>query len=358
VADANTKDVTNPTARVNHRPGAEGFCFMNGITLVTGATGFVGSAIARALLARGERVRVLARPGSNRSNLAGLEVEIAEGRLEDSSSLSRALTGCARLYHAAADYRLWVPDEAAMLRANVEGTRALMQAAQAAGLERIVYTSSVATLGHLESGVVDEAVPSDLADMVGPYKRSKFLAEAEVRRMAAETGLPVVIVNPSTPIGPGDVKPTPTGRMIVEAASGRMPAYLDTGLNLVHVEDVAQGHLLAMERGRIGERYILGGDNLPLSEILTRIAGLTGRRPPKVRLPRLPLFPLAFGAELWARFRGGEPFLTCDGLKMARWRMYFSSAKAETDLGYQHRPAEQALADAVAWFQAQGQVTQ
>jgi len=329
---------------------------MNGMTLVTGATGFVGSAIARALLARGERVRVLARPGSNRGNLTGLAVEVAEGRLEDADSLARALAGCTRLYHAAADYRLWVPDEAAMLRANVEGTRALMLAAQAQGVERIVYTSSVATLGHVEHGAADETTPSGLADMVGPYKRSKFLAEAEVRRMAVESGLPVVIASPSTPIGPGDVKPTPTGRMIVEAANGRMPAYLDTGLNLVHVEDVAQGHLLAMERGRIGERYILGGDNLPLSEILARIAGLTGRRPPKVQLPRLPLFPLALGAEWWARLAGGEPFLTCDGLRMARWRMYFSSAKAEAELGYRHRSADQALADAVAWFRAQGQV--
>ena len=329
---------------------------MNGITLVTGATGFVGSAIVRALLARGERVRVLARPASDRSNLTGLSVEIAEGSLEDQASLARAVAGCARLYHAAADYRLWVPDEAAMLRANVEGTRALMQAAQAAGLERIVYTSSVATLGHVEHGAADEETPSGLAEMIGPYKKSKFLAEAVVRRMADESGLPVVIVNPSTPIGPGDIKPTPTGRTIVEAANGRMPAYLDTGLNLVHVADVAEGHLLAMERGRIGQRYILGGDNLPLSEILGRIAILTGRKPPTVRLPRLPLFPLAVGAELWARFGGGEPFLTVDGLRMARWRMYFSSAKAEAELGYRHRPADQALADAVEWFRAQGRV--
>jgi dihydroflavonol-4-reductase len=357
VADANTKDVTNhPNDRAEHRSGAMDCLRMNSICLVTGATGFVGSAIVRALIARGQAVRVLARPGSDRRNLAGLDVELAEGSLEDAASLRRAVAGCDRLYHAAADYRLWVPDEAAMMRANVDGTRALMQAALAEGVGRIVYTSSVATLGHAPGGVSDETTPSTVADMVGPYKRSKFLAEAEVRRMAAEEALPVVIVNPSTPIGPGDVKPTPTGRMIVEAASGRMPAYIDTGLNLVHVEDVAQGHLLAMDKGRIGERYILGGEDLPLAEILARIARLTGRRPPSVRLPRLPLFPLAVAAEAWSRLTGAEPFVTVDGLRMARWRMFFSSAKAEAELGYRHRPADLALADAVAWFRANGQV--
>ena len=225
---------------------------MGGTYLVTGATGFVGAAIVRALLDRGDRVRVLARPNSDRRNVQHLQVEVAEGRLEDADSLRRALAGCTRLIHTAADYRIWVPDPAAMMTANVEGTRALMQAALAVGIERVVYTSSVATLGHVEGGVADEDTPSILGDKVGPYKQSKFLAEEVVRRMAAEDSLPVVIVNPSTPVGPGDVKPTPTGRMIVEAASGRMPAYVDTGLNVVHVEDVAQGHLLAMEKGRIG----------------------------------------------------------------------------------------------------------
>ena len=251
---------------------------MQGKYLVTGATGFVGSAIVRALLARGDKVRVLARPDSNRHNVANLQVEVVEGRLEDEASLRKAIHGCTRLIHTAADYRIWVPDPAAMMRANVEGTRTLMRAALAEKVERVVYTSSVATLGHVEGGSADEDTPSVIDDKVGPYKQSKFLAEEVVRRMAAEDGLPAVIVNPSTPVGPGDVKPTPTGRMIVEAACGRMPAYVDTGLNIVHVEDVAEGHLLAMEKGRIGERYILGGDNLSLADILAEIARLTDRK--------------------------------------------------------------------------------
>lgn len=325
--------------------------------LVTGATGFVGSAIVRALLACGDDVRVLARPNSNRHNVASLKVEVVEGRLEDEASLRRAMHGCSRLIHTAADYRIWVPDPAAMMAANVEGTRALMRAALAEKVERIVYTSSVATLGHVEGGSADEDTPSALDDKVGPYKQSKFLAEEVVRRMVAEDGLPAVIVNPSTPVGPGDVKPTPTGRMIVEAASGRMPAYVDTGLNIVHVEDVAEGHLLAMEKGRIGERYILGGDNMSLADILAEIARITGGRPPLMKLPRAPLYPLAFCAELWARLAGGEPFVTIDGLKMSRWHMFFSSAKAERELGYRHRSAHEALKAAVEWFQSTGEVS-
>jgi dihydroflavonol-4-reductase len=322
--------------------------------LVTGATGFVGSAVVRALLAEGQPVRVLARPGSDRRNLTDLPVEVVEGSLEDTASLGRAVAGCRALFHVAADYRLWVPDPAAMMRANVDGSRALMRAALAAGVERVVYTSSVATLGHVDSGISDEETPSALADMVGPYKQSKFLAEAEIRRMIAEEGLPAVIVNPSTPVGPRDVKPTPTGRMIVEAAAGRMPAYVDTGLNIVHVDDVAAGHLLAFAKGKVGERYILGGDNLTLAAILGRIAVMVGRRPPLVKLPRAPLFPLAVVAELWARLTGAEPFVTVDGLRMARWHMFFTSAKAERDLGYRHRPAGDALEDAVAWFRQAG----
>jgi len=310
----------------------------------------------RALLARGDSVRVLARPRSNRHNIANLKVEVVEGRLEDEASLRKAIHGCTRLIHTAADYRIWVPDPAVMMRANVEGTRALMRAALAEKVERVVYTSSVATLGHVEGGIADEDTPSVLADKVGPYKQSKFLAEELVRRMAAEDGLPVVIVNPSTPVGPGDVKPTPTGRMIVEAASGRMPAYVDTGLNIVHVEDVAQGHLLAMEKGRIGERYILGGDNRSLADILAGIARLTGRKPPRIKLPRAPLYPLAVAAELWARLSGHEPFVTVDGLKMSRWHMFFSSAKAERELGYHHRSADEALNAAVEWFRSTGDV--
>ena len=235
-----------------------------GLCLVTGATGFLGSAVARALLRAGQEVRVLARPTSDRRNLADLSVEIAVGAMEDTASLARAIAGCRYLFHVAADYRLWVPDPAAMYRANVDGTRELMRAALAAGVERIVYTSSVATLGIVAGGSADEITPSRLGDMIGPYKRSKFLAEEAVRGMIAEHGLPAVIVNPSTPIGPRDVKPTPTGRLILEAAKGHMPGYVDTGLNVVHVDDVADGELLAAEKGRIGERYILGGENMSL----------------------------------------------------------------------------------------------
>ena len=322
--------------------------------LVTGATGFVGAAVARALLARGRRVRVLARRGGNRRNLAGLDLEVAEGSLEDPTSLTAAVAGCGALYHVAADYRLWVRDPQAMFRANVDGTRALMEAAIAAGVERVVYTSSVATLGIIPGGTpADEITPSQYADMIGPYKQSKFLAEAEVRHLIQSRGLPAVIVNPSTPIGPRDIKPTPTGRMIVEAASGRMPVFVDTGLNLVHVEDVAAGHLLAEERGKVGERYILGGENLSLAEILRRVAALTGGRPPRMRLPISAVWPVAAAAEFWGRRSGKEPMVTFDGLRMARKKMFFSAAKAERELGFRARPVDQALADAIDWFRAE-----
>jgi dihydroflavonol-4-reductase len=323
--------------------------------LVTGATGFVGAAVARALVGRGRRVRVLVRPASDRSNLQNLAVERREGMLEDAASLGAALAGCGALYHVAANYRLWVPRPAAMYRANVEGTRSIMRAALAHGVERVVYTSSVAVLGLSPDGAPsDESTPSELADMIGPYKRSKFMAEQLVREMVANEGLPAVIVNPSTPVGPGDVKPTPTGRLIVEAASGRMPAFVDTGLNIVHVDDVAAGHLLAEERGRVGERYILGAENLTLAEILERIARLTGRRPPFLRLPVSPLMPIAFAAEAIARLTGREPFVTRDGLRLARKTMFFSSEKAVRELDYAPRPADLALTDAVAWFRRHG----
>jgi len=319
--------------------------------LVTGASGFVGSAVARALLAAGRTVRVLVRASSDRRNIADLDVEVRHGSLEDHESFDAALAGCGALFHVAADYRLWVRDPAAMYAANVDGTRALMIAALAAGVPRIVYTSSVATIGLANNGAVaDETTASTLDDMIGPYKRSKFLAERAVDALIRERGLPAVIVNPSTPIGPRDVKPTPTGRLIVEAASGRMPAFVDTGLNLVHVDDVAKGHLLAEERGRVGERYILGGENLTLAEILRRIAEIAGRKPPMVKLPIAALWPVAFAAEVVARGTGREPFVTLDGLRMARKKMFFSSAKAARDLGYAARPAEAALKDAVAWF--------
>ncbi|HEX9569238.1 MAG TPA: hopanoid-associated sugar epimerase [Rhodospirillales bacterium] len=323
--------------------------------LITGATGFVGSAVLRRLLAAGHRVRALARPASDRRNLEGLAVEVAEGDLLEPSSLRPALEGCSGLFHVAADYRLWAPDPGPMFRANVDGTRMLLLAARDARVERIVYTSSVAALGVLPGdAVADEKTPVTFADMIGPYKQSKFLAEAAVRKLIEDEGLPVVIVNPSTPIGPRDIKPTPTGRLIVEAAAGRMPAYVETGLNVAHVDDVAEGHLLAFEKGRVGERYILGGENMSLQAILGAVAAAAGRRAPKLKIPHGAILPIAYAAEAWARISGGEPFATVDGVRMARKKMYFSHAKAVRDLGYAPRPAGQALADAVRWFKDHG----
>ena len=274
--------------------------------------------------------------------------------MEDPRSLARAVAGCRYVYHVAADYRIWVPDPAPMFRANVDGTRDLLTAALEAGAERVVYTSSVATLGLVAGGSADEETPSRLDDMIGPYKRSKFAAEEVARGLARERGLPVVIVNPSTPVGAGDIKPTPTGRLIVEAARGQMPAFVDTGLNIVHVDDVAEGHLAAAENGRIGERYILGGENLALAEILAGVAQAVGRRPPWLRVPHSVLFPVAIGAELVARITGRDPFVTLDGVRMSRKKMYFSSEKASRELGYTPRPAREAIADAVSWFGANG----
>ncbi len=329
---------------------------MNEPILVTGVSGFVGSAVARALLAEGHRVRALVRPTSPRGNLAGLDIAVAEGDLGDPTSLQRALENMRHLFHMAADYRIWAPDPEALVRANLEGTRAMMEAARAANLERVVYTSSVATLALRDDGVpVDETSPNAPETTIGAYKRSKVLAERLVEEMAAD-GLPAVIVNPSTPIGPRDIKPTPTGRIVVEAANGKMPAFIDTGLNLVHVDDVARGHLLAWRTGRVGERYILGGQDVKLGEMLGVIAKLVGRKPPTVQLPRGPLFPLAHAAEFVARFTGKEPFVTVDGLRMAKYRMFFSSAKATRDLGYTARPYPDALADALAWFRQAGYV--
>jgi dihydroflavonol-4-reductase len=325
-------------------------------TLVTGATGFVGSAVARALLARGEAVRVLSRPGSDRRNVDGLDVEVVSGDLTEPETLKPAVAGVSALYHVAADYRLWVPRPEEMIAANVDGTRDLLRAAGEAGVERVVYTSSVATIGLNPGGATaDETTPSVLADMIGVYKRSKFLAEQEVRRLVAEEGLGVVIVNPSTPVGPRDIKPTPTGRLIAEAAAGKIPAYVDTGLNVVHVDDVAEGHILAFERGQVGERYILGGENLDLREILGEIAALCGRRPPRIRLHPNLVLPIAALVETWARVSGGpEPMTTVDAVRMSKKKMFFSSDKARRELGYAHRPAREAIADAVAWFRDHG----
>lgn len=324
--------------------------------LVTGATGFVGSAVARALAARGARLRLLVRASSDRTNLAGLDAELVEGDLRDAGAVARAMQGVDQLFHVAADYRIWAPDPEEIVRNNEASTRIVMQAAREAGVARIVYTSSVATLKPLDGGAADETRPATPAQAVGAYKRSKVVAERLVEAMAAD-GLPVVIVNPSTPIGPRDVKPTPTGRIVIEAANGRMPAYVESGLNLVHVDDVAAGHLLAMEKGRIGARYILGGDDVSLGEMLATIAGLVGRQPPRIVIPRAPLFPLAHANEAWCRLTGKtDPFLTVDSLKMAAHNMFFSSARARTELGYAARPYGDALADAVAWFRAAGRI--
>lgn len=324
------------------------------LALVTGATGFVGSAVARKLLVAGFRLRLLTRKGSDRRNLAGLEAEIVEGDLTDAASLARAVAGCGAVFHVAADYRLWAPNPDELYQANVEGTRALLQAAVAASVGRIVYTSSVAVLGIPKDGTPgDENTPVTVADMIGHYKRSKFLAE-EVARGFAANGAPVVIVNPSTPIGPRDVKPTPTGRVVRDAAAGKMPAYVDTGLNVAHVDDVADGHLLAYFKGAIGERYVLGGTDLSLREILEIIADIVGRKPPKISLPHAAVMPVAYVAEALARITGRPPVATIEEIRMSKKRMFFSCAKAQRELGYAPRPARVALEDAVRWFRDNG----
>ena len=324
-------------------------------THVTGATGFVGSAVARLLLEKGRAVRVLTRMNADTRNIDGLDVERVTGDLTIASSLEAAVKECDALYHVAADYRLWVPRPKEIYAANVEGTRNVMRAALEAGIPRIVYTSSVAALGLSKDGTpAREDFPVGLSDMVGHYKRSKFLAEEVVREMVAKEGLPAVIVNPTTPIGARDIKPTPTGRIIVDFVNGRMPAYVDTGLNLVHVEDCARGHLQAFERGQVGERYILGGENMTLREILIVLGRITGRSAPALRLPNRLLMPFAYTAEGWARLTGSDTRLTVDSLKMARKMMFFSSDKASRAIGYETRPAEEALKDAVTWFAENG----
>lgn len=322
--------------------------------LVTGASGFLGSAVVLALLEAGEQVRVLVRPSSERGNIDGLDVEVCTGDLCDAASLVEACRNCDRLFHVAADYRLWVRDPNELYQSNVDGTRNIMRAALECGVARVIYTSSVATLGIRRDGVPGtEDTLVGLDDMVGHYKRSKYLAERAVDELVAEQGLPAVIVNPSTPIGPRDIKPTPTGRIVRDAALGRIPAYVDTGLNVAHVDDVAHGHLLAAERGEIGRRYILGGDNLSLREILTMVADWRGRPPPRIRLPRRAVYPVAWLSEWWARMTNGpEPQATVDGLRMAAKLMYFDSNRARNELGYRSRPAAQAIVDALDWFAA------
>lgn len=326
---------------------------MSDIALVTGASGFVGSAVARALVARGLHVRVVMRPTANRLNIAKLHCEPVVGDMRDEASMTAALKGARYLFHVAADYRLWARDPGEIERNNFQGARATMGAALKAGVERVVYTSSVAALKPGDAAV-DENSRHTPQSVIGAYKRSKLMAEREVERLVREEGLPAVIVAPSTPIGPRDIKPTPTGRIIVEAATGRMPAFVDTGLNLVHVDDVANGHLLALDKGKIGENYILGGTDVALQTMLGDIAFLSGRKAPTIKIPRAPLFPLAWAAEAVARVTGKEPFLTADALRMSRYRMFFSSEKARRDLGYTARPYREGLKDALSWFRENG----
>jgi dihydroflavonol-4-reductase len=324
-------------------------------TLVTGATGFVGSAVANALNESGFAVRALVRPGSPRAHLAGLALELVEGDIRDQASVGRAMRDVRCVFHVAADYRLWARDKREIYGANVEGTRNVMREALRAGVERVVYTSSVAALALRPDGTpADESVPLSEEQGIGAYKRSKIAAERLVQAMVANDGLPAVIVNPSTPIGPRDVKPTPTGRIIVEAACGRIPGFVDTGLNLVHVDDVAAGHLAALQRGAIGERYILGGTNVLFADMLADIARLVGRAPPRLRIPRAVALPVAYAAEATAWLTGREPFATVDGIRMSEHRMFFTAAKAERDLGFRARPYVQGLEDAIRWFRDAG----
>lgn len=323
--------------------------------LITGATGFIGSAVTRRALAEGHAVRALTRPGSDTRNLEGLPVERATGDLTRPDTLRPVLEGCDAVIHTAGDYRLWSRDRKEVYRINVEGTRNLLHAAVDTRIRRVIHTSSVATLGlAADGGIADETTPVGLEDMVGDYKRSKYLAEELARSLGAEQGLSVSVVNPAAPVGPRDIRPTPTGRLVLDAAAGRMPAYVHTGLNIVHVDDVAAGHLLALARGEPGRCYILGAENMTLREILAEVAAQTGGRAPRLRLAPGVVLPIAYAAEAWASVTGREPRVTVDGVRLSRKRMFFSSERARAELGYTPRPAKEALADAVAWFRSNG----
>ncbi|HUM16742.1 MAG TPA: hopanoid-associated sugar epimerase [Candidatus Nitrosotalea sp.] len=322
--------------------------------LVTGATGFVGANIARLLVAEGYRVRVLARPASSLKALEGCAVEVVRGDIVEPGSVTRAIQGCAQVFHVAADYRLWAKDPGEIYRNNVDGTRTMLEACAQAGVERVIYTSSVGTVGlPPDGGLGTETTPVSFRDMVGLYKRSKFLAERVADEYAAR-GLPVVIVNPSNPIGPWEVRPTPTGQMILDYLLGRMFATLDTGLNLIHVADVARGHLLAAQRGRVGERYILGCHNRSLTEIFRALERITGIPAPRVRVPHALIYLVALVNEGAARATGRPPRVPLSGVRMARKHMYFSAEKAVRELGLPQTPVEQALREAVDWFVAHG----
>lgn len=327
------------------------------IVFLTGGTGFVGSAVARELCASGFKVRAFVRKQSPRQNLQGLSLEIIEGDLNSSKRVSEAMDGAQYVFHVAADYRLWSPDPQEIIRTNVEGTRNVMEAALRYGIEKIIYTSSVATLSiNNNSTQNDEKISLKVEQAIGTYKKSKVLAEEIVIKLIKDEGLPAIVVNPSTPIGPRDIRPTPTGRIIIEAARGRIPAYVNTGLNIVHVDDVARGHLLAFRKGRVGERYILGGENMTLAEMLKSVSKITGGREPFLRLPRHVVYPFAYASQLRARFTGKEPFATLDGLRMAKNHMFFSSLKAEQELGYQSRSAFLAIQEALIWFKNAGYI--
>ncbi|MGD0585081.1 MAG: hopanoid-associated sugar epimerase [Oryzomonas sp.] len=323
-------------------------------TFITGATGFIGASIVRGLLKDGREVRALVRAGSDTSNLAGLDIELWKGDLLDRDSLRQGLKGCDVLYHAAADYRLWTRNPRQMYRINVEGTTAVLEAALENGLSRVVYTSSVGTLGNPGDGTPGaEDTPVTLADMVGHYKKSKFLAEREAESFVVR-GLHLVIVNPSTPVGPLDIKPTPTGKIIVDFLSRRMPAYLDTGLNIIAVEDCARGHILAEQKGRVGEKYILGNTNLTLRDIFALLEGVTGLAAPRVRLPYTPILLAAYINEGIARITGKEPLIPLAGVQMAAKFMFFDSTKAVRELGLPQTPVKDALQRAVEWFRENG----
>jgi dihydroflavonol-4-reductase len=322
--------------------------------LVTGANGFIGSAVVRLLLDRGNDVRVLVRPNADQRNFNGLDLEIIEGDLTDIDSVNRAVADCQQLYHLAADYRLWIPDPENMYKVNVDGTCNIITAATNANIEKIVYTSSVATLGLNADGTPsDETTPVSIDQMFGHYKRSKYLAEEEVNKLIKKQNCPVTIVNPSTPVGAGDIKPTPTGKIVLDTIRGRMPAYVDTGLNIVHVNDVANGHLLAMEKGEIGERYILGGDNMTLASILEYICLSQNMSPPTIKLPHNLVLPIAWFMERLADITKKEPRATVDSVQMSKKMMFFSSEKAKEKLGYQSRPGVEGLKDAIDWFNAE-----
>jgi dihydroflavonol-4-reductase len=322
--------------------------------LVTGATGFIGSAVARALVKAGVDVRVLVRSKTDVQNLSGLSVERVEGDLLDPASLRAALAGCRQLYHVAAYYALWAKDPAIFYDVNVTGTRNVLTAARLAGIERTVYCSTIGAIGLPHGGGLGtEDTPVSLDQMAGHYKRSKYLAEQEVLRLAKE-GMPVVIVNPSAPVGIGDVKPTPTGQVIVDFMKGRMPAYIETGMNIVDVDDVAAGHLLAMEKGRQGERYILGCKNLMLKDVFDILSKLTGVKAPSVRIPRSVVLPLAYVNEWIARVTGQPPRIPLEGVKMAKYRMHYDCSKAIRELGIPQTPPDTALEKAVRWFHSHG----